>query len=86
MHIHVLFAQRHESYPGQFEPEILASLTDDQLRRDPQYFDRILEKGDVHCTYAQVRVLKLDVNGSLVRQLLKLAPDSLSATINFSLG
>lgn len=85
MHIHVLFAQRHESYPGQFEPEILASLTEDQLRRDPQFFDRILEKEDVHGAYAEVRVLKLDVNGILVRQLLKPAPESLSASINLSL-
>lgn len=84
MHIHVLFGQREESYPGQHEPEILASLTSDQLNRDPKYFDRVIKTFQIDCPFQVIKVVRLDVSGPLLRQLLMPAPEVLSTTVHFS--
>jgi hypothetical protein len=82
MKVHIIFAQRKEHYPGEYGPEALACATEFEYDENPEYLDGEFLKYLKTDEFESVKLLKLDINGVKLMELLRPPVASLSATIS----
>lgn len=71
MLIHVLFAQRKEAYEGEYAPEALAVMTDNDHSCNPEYLHTEKEKADESQEFENTVILGISVSDAAVMQALR---------------
>ena len=77
MKLIVVFAQRAESYPGQYAPEVYAAATEFENDDNPDYIQYQLEAAEKNEEFVAARILEIDLGrGSEdeIKRLLVEAP------------
>lgn len=62
MKIHCLFAQRIESYEGQYAPELLDAIDEYTCEDNPDYLEDIKKEAEEEKVYSAVKVIDVEIN------------------------
>lgn len=81
MKVYVLFGQRKESYPGQYAPEVLASIDEFGNDENPDYMIDEEKKAVATGEFESVVVIPLEVNQAQIMARLRPSQKPLQATI-----
>lgn len=81
MRLHVLYAQRKESFPGEYAPEVLAAIDENGQSDNPEYVAGEKSKAVATGEFESVVVVTLEVNGEKIMEMLRPSRPVLAAEI-----
>ena len=82
MLIHCLFAQRHESYTGQYGLELIASVLDYEYDDYPDYFDGEVSRTAASDEFSDHRVIDLQISQDELERVFKSKPRLQAKVVN----
>lgn len=71
MKVHILYAQRKESYPGEYAPEAIAVIDEVGMSDNPDYMAEQKEAAIKTAEFESVVVVTLEVNGAKIMEALR---------------
>lgn len=81
MKVYVLFGQRHCSYDGQYAPEALAVVDEWTEEDNPSYMRDELAKYREDASFANLRVIALEISQDRLSELLSPSAPAMEASI-----
>lgn len=70
MKLHIIFGQRHETYDGEYAPEVLDCWDESSLDENHEGFEASLEAAEGNKDFRAVRVVVVKIDGAKVGALL----------------
>lgn len=82
MDLHVLMAQRKESYPGEYGPEALACMTEYGYSDNPEWLNN--KKAEARATgeFESVEIVRLAVDEKAIMRILRPVAAPIPATVH----
>lgn len=74
MNLHILFAQRRQSYDGEHAPEALLCWTEFDVDENPDGFDEAVAEAQKAPDFTAFRVILVKVDGDKIDRLLNRPP------------
>lgn len=81
MLIHVLFAQRKEAYDGEYAPEALAVMTDNDYATNPDYLHEEKDKADDTGEFESAAIVSIAVPDAAVMNALRPARPAIAGDV-----
>lgn len=70
MKIHILFAQRKQTYEGQHAPEVIAAIDESGYNNNPQFLQDMLEDNKNPDIYSSLKIIGINVDMSAIKKIL----------------